>query len=298
MPDKLRVGYVGLGVMGKPMARNLLRAGFPLTVHNRSRGAVDELAAEGATPADSPAEVARASDVVLSCLPGPADVRLVYLGESGVLEGVGRGAVLIEMSTIDPGTHREIAGLAAARGAGYLDAPVSGGSTGAQNATLTIMVGGEAATLERVRPVLDAVGKQVYHLGPVGAGATAKLVNNMLGAINLAGAIEALVLGQKAGLDPRQLAEVISNSSGASRSFTSAVPEILRRNFEPGFTIDLQHKDVSLATDLGRLLGVRLLAGSLAAQVLQEARGAGYGKKSIFAAVLPLEQNAGIEVKE
>ena len=298
MPDKLRVGYIGLGVMGKPMARNLLHAGFPLTVHNRSRGAVDELAAEGATPASSPAEVAQASDVVLSCLPGPADVETVYLGQSGVIEGIGEGTIVIEMSTIDPGTHRKVAGLAAARGASYLDAPVSGGSTGAQKATLTIMVGGEKATLERARPVLDAVGKQIYHLGPVGAGATAKLVNNMLGAINLAGAIEALVLGQKAGLDPRQLAEVINNSSGASRLFASAAEEILQRNFEPGFTIDLHHKDVCLATDLGRLLGVRLLAGSLAAQVLQEARGAGYGKRSMFAAILPLEQNAGIEVKE
>lgn len=298
MADKLRVGYIGLGVMGKPMARNLRRAGFPITVHNRSRGAVEELAAEGATAASSPAEVAQASDVVLTCLPGPADVELVYLGPSGVLEGVGEGAILIDMSTIDPNTHRKVAGLAAARGASYLDAPVSGGSTGAQNATLTIMVGGDVATLERARPVLEAVGKQIYHLGPVGAGAAAKLVNNMLGAINLAGAIEALVLGQKAGLDPRQLAEVINNSSGASRSFAASVPEILRRNFEPGFTIDLQHKDVCLATDLGRLLGVRLLAGSLAAQVLQEARGAGHGKKSVFAAVLPLEQNAGIEIKE
>lgn len=298
MSDKLRVGYIGLGVMGKPMARNLLRAGFALTVHNRSRGAVEELAGEGATPATSPAEVARASDVVLTCLPGPADVELVYLGPSGVLEGVGAGSVLVDMSTIDPDTHRRIASLATARGASYLDAPVSGGSTGAQQATLTIMVGGEAAALARVRPVLEALGKQIHHLGPVGAGATTKLVNNMLGSINLAGAVEALVLGAKAGLDPRQLAEVINTSSGASRSFAATVPEVLRRNFEPGFTIDLQHKDVCLATDLGRQLGVRLLAGSLAAQVLQEARGAGYGKKSVFAAILPLEQNAGIELKE
>jgi 3-hydroxyisobutyrate dehydrogenase len=298
MPDKLRVGYIGLGVMGKPMARNLLRAGFPLTVHNRSRGAVEELAAEGAKPATSPAEVARASDVLLTCLPGPADVELVYLGAAGVLEGAGAGSILIDMSTIDPGTHRKIAGLAAARGVGYHDAPVSGGSIGAQNATLTIMVGGDEATLERARPVLEAVGKQIYHLGPVGSGATAKLVNNMLAAINGAGAVEALVLGAKAGLDPRKLAEVINNSSGGSRSFAATVPEVLRRNFEPGFTVDLHHKDVCLAIDLGRQLGVRLLIGSQAAQVFQEARGAGHGKKSVFALVLPLEQNAGIELKE
>jgi len=295
--SKTRVGFVGLGVMGKPMARNLLKAGFALTVHNRSRAAVEELAAEGAARAFSPAEVARASEVVVTCLPGPADVEQVYLGPDGVVDGAQPGSVLIDMSTIDPATHRKIAAAAAERGASYLDAPVSGGPAGAQSGTLTIMVGGEAGVLERARPVLQAMGERTYHMGPVGAGAATKLINNMMAAVNCAGMAEGMVLAVKSGLDPALFAEVVGNSSGASRMFASLVPEILKRNFEPGFTIDLHYKDVRLAVELGYALGVRLLASSIASQVLQEARGAGLGKQAIDAQVIPLERLSGVEVK-
>ena len=224
MPDKLRVGYVGLGVMGKPMARNLLRAGFPLTVHNRSRGAVDELAA-GGRDGRHLARRGRPGERRRPHLPSGARRRRGRLPRRlRRARGRRRRHHPYRDEHDRPEHASEARRTGRWAGAGYLDAPVSGGSTGAQNATLTIMVGGEAATLEKARPVLEAVGKQIYHLGPVGAGATAKLVNNMLGAINLAGAIEALVLGQKAGLDPRQLAEVINNSSGASRSFAVRRP--------------------------------------------------------------------------
>ncbi len=297
MGEQVKVGFVGLGVMGKPMARNLMKAGFALTVHNRSRGAVEELAAEGARRAFSPAEVARASEFVVTCLPGPADVDLVYLGPDGILSGAQPGSVLIDMSTIDPGTHAKIAAAAAGRGIGYLDAPVSGGPAGAQSATLTIMVGGDAATLERARPVLGAMGQRIYHMGPVGAGAATKLINNLMAAVNAAGMAEGMVMAVKFGLDPALFAEVVGNSSGASRMFSSLVPEILKRNFEPGFAIDLHYKDARLACDLAGLLGVRLLLGSLATQVLQEARGAGLGKKAIDAQIIPLERIAGVEVK-
>lgn len=283
--------------MGKPMARNLLRAGFALTVHNRSRASVEELAAEGARPAESPAEVARASDFVITCLPGPSEVDAVYLGPSGVLSVVRPGAILVEMSTIDPETHRRIARAAGERQAGYIDAPISGGSQGAREGTLTIMVGGEAATLERARPILLALGRSLYHMGPVGAGAATKLVNNMLASINVAGMVEGMVLGVKAGLDPALLAEVIGNSSGGSRMLAAAVPSILERDFEPGFALELMDKDVRLAVELGQRLGVRLLAGSLASQLLQEARGAGLGRESLFAQIIPLERNAGVEVR-
>ena len=293
----VRVGYIGLGLMGKPMAFNLLRAGFPLVVHNRSRAKVDELAAAGAEPAHSPAGVAGRADVVITCLPKPPDVEQVYLGAGGVLEAARAGQVLIDMSTIDPDTHRRIAAAAAARGAGYLDAPVSGGTSGARDATLTIMVGGEARHLEQARPVLEALGRTIYHVGPTGAGAVAKLVNNMVGAVNTLAAAEGLVLGVKAGLDPALLAEVVQASSGGSKAFALTAATAISGDFSPGFMIDLQAKDVRLAVDLGNQLGVRLLAGSLASATLTEAIGAGLGDRNSTAVILPLEQTAGVRVR-
>ena len=293
----LTVGYIGLGYMGKPMARNLLKAGFPLTVHNRSQGAVRELVAEGATPADSPKALAERVDVVFSCLPGPADVEKVYLGENGVLAGARPGSVLVDMSTIDPETHQRVAALAAQKGAGYLDAPVSGGTTGARDGTLTIMVGGSAETLEKVMPALRAMGQRIYHIGPTGTGAVVKLVNNMMSAINAIGAVEGLVLGTKFGIDPEVLVEVCGNSSAGSRTLTGTAQAVLKRDFEPGFMIDLMHKDVNLAVELGKHLKVRTLAAALAQQVLQEAQAAGLGRAGTAAQIIPLERNAGVEVR-
>jgi 3-hydroxyisobutyrate dehydrogenase/2-hydroxy-3-oxopropionate reductase len=283
--------------MGMPMARNVMRAGFPLTVYNRSRAKVDRLAAEGAAAAGSAAELAADCDVVLSCLPVPRDVESVYLGDGGVVAAGRAGAVLCDMSTIDPATHRRIAAAAEARGLDYLDAPVSGGTSGAKDATLAIMVGGPAAAFERARPVFEAMGKNVYHVGPVGAGATVKLINQMMGAICHLGVVEGLVLGTKAGIDPRLLFEIVSNSSGGSRALGGAAPNVLTRNFEPGFTLDLMQKDVSLAVEMARQLGVRALAGALAEQVIQEARGLGLGGRATHALVQPLERAAGVEVR-
>ncbi len=297
MPDKPMAGFVGLGLMGKPMARNLLKAGYKVTVHNRSQGAVEELTKEGATPATSPAEVARASQIIFTSLPGPAEVESVYLGPGGIVGELQPGSIIVEMSTLDPGTHQKVAAAAAERQADYLDAPVSGGPSGAESGTLSIMVGGDAAVLERARPVLEVLGQNIYHMGPLGSGAIVKLVNNLLLAINAAGVAEGLVLGVKAGLDPDQLVEVIGNSSGTSRMFVYGAPSILNRDFAPGFMVDSLHKDVHLAVALGRENGVRLLAGSLASQILEEARAAGHGRKSIFAQILALEANARIEVK-
>jgi 3-hydroxyisobutyrate dehydrogenase len=297
MPELPTVGFIGLGQMGLPMARNLLKAGFPLVVHNRSRGKVDQIAAEGAQAASGPADLAARCDVVLSCLPLPSDVLQVYLGDGGVVAAARRGHVLCDMSTIDAETHRRIAAAAAERGASYLDAPVSGGTSGAHDATLSIMVGGDASAFERAKPVFEAMGKSIYHVGPVGAGATVKLVNQMMGAICHLGVVEGMVLGTKAGIDPALLFEIISNSSGGSRALGGAAPNVLRRNFEPGFTLDLMQKDVSLAVDMARRLGVRALAGALAEQVIAEARAAGLGAKSNNALIVPLERNAGVEVR-
>lgn len=293
----LSVGYIGLGLMGKPMARNLLKAGFPLTVHNRSQGAVQELVAEGATAADSPKALAERVDAVFSCLPGPTDVEKVYLGENGVLAGARAGSVLVDMSTIDPATHQKIAALAAEKGIGYLDAPVSGGTTGARDGTLSIMIGGSDEALEKVSPALKAMGQRLYHIGPVGTGAVVKIVNNMMSAINAIGVAEGLVLGTKFGIDPSVIYEVCSNSSAGSKTLTGTASAVLKRNFEPGFMIDLMHKDVGLAISLGKDLKVRTLAAALAQQVLQEAQAAGFGRAGTAAQIIPLERNAGVEVR-
>jgi 3-hydroxyisobutyrate dehydrogenase-like beta-hydroxyacid dehydrogenase len=278
------------------MARNVMKAGFPLVVHNRSQGAVSELVSEGASSAPTPAALAARVDVVCTCLPGPADVAKVYLEENGILAGARPGTILIDLSTIDPATHRRIAALAADQGLAYLDAPVSGGTSGAKQGTLTIMVGGPKETIEQATPVLQAMGQRIYHLGPVGSGAVAKLVNQLMGNVAMAGVIEGMVLATKFGLDPRLVYEVVGNSSGASRSLGS-VPAILKGDFEPGFTIDLMHKDVALAVDLGRQLQVRTLAGALAQQLLQEAQGLGLGRSGTAAEILPLERQAGVEVR-
>ena len=297
MAAGLRVGFIGLGLMGLPMARNVMKAGFALTAHNRSRAKVDQIAAEGARPAASAAELAAECDVVLSCLPVPRDVESVYLGEGGVVAAARPGALLCDMSTIDPATHRRIAAAAAARGLEYLDAPVSGGTSGARDGTLAIMVGGSAEGFARARPVFEAMGKNVYHVGPVGSGATVKLINQMMGAICHLGVVEGLVLGAKAGIDPAVLFEVVTNSSGGSKALGGSAPNILARNFEPGFTIDLMHKDVSLAVEMAGQQGVRALAGALAEQVIQEARGLGLGSRATYALVQPLERAAGVEVR-
>jgi len=290
------VGFIGLGYMGKSMALNVLKAGFPLVVHNRSQGAVEELVAAGATAADSPRAVAERVDVVLSCLPVPADVAKVYLEPNGVVAGARSGSILIDLSTIDPTTHQTIAARAAEKGASYLDAPVSGGTSGARDATLTIMVGGAAATLEAVMPILKAMGTRIYHLGPVGSGAVVKIVNQMMAAINNLGMNEAMIVGTKFGLDPALVYEVCSNSSGASRSL-GAVPAIMKGDFEPGFMIDLMHKDVSLGVELGKQLKVRTLATALAQQVLLEAQAAGLGRSGTNAMIIPLERSADVEIR-
>ena len=205
----LKLGYIGLGLMGKPMARNLLKAGFPLVVHNRSRAAVDELVAEGARPAFSPAEVAAQSDVVFTNLPDTPDVEAVALGEKGILEGAHEGLIFVDHSTIQPAAARRIARALAEKGVLALDAPVSGGDIGAQNGTLTIMVGGDAAALEKVMPAFRAVGKTVTHVGESGAGQIAKAANQIMVAAQMAAMAELLLFAQKSGADPQKVVQAI-----------------------------------------------------------------------------------------
>lgn len=297
-PQPLAVGFVGLGKMGRPMSLNILNQGFTLTVHNRSRRVVEELAAQGARQAASPAEVARAADVICLCLPLPQTVEEVVLGPDGVLDGVRPDSVVVDFSTVGPPTCKKVAAALAERGAGFVDAPVSGGTTGAEAGTLTIMCGGAPAHYERALPVLRAVGKKIVHAGPVGAGAVVKLINQMLVSVNLAGAAEGMVLGTKAGVDPQLLYDTIASATGHSVQLQRNFPDLIfKGNFAPMFTVNLLHKDVALAADLGRAERVRLLMGTLALQVCEEARAAGYGEEDIAALVRPLEDLTGVEVR-
>ncbi len=292
-----RVGYIGLGLMGQPMARNILRRGFPLTVYNRTRSKTAGLEAEGATVAPSIAALAAGVEVVCTCVTGPRDVVEVYLGEGGVLSGAREGTLLIDMSTVDPQTQQTVSRTAAGRGCAYLDAPVSGGVGGATAGTLAIMCGGEAATFERARPVLEAMGQHLYHCGPAGAGATAKLINNLISACTAAAASEAMVLGARAGLDLAQLHDLLMDASAGSKALGSMRQGAMVGNFEPGFTIDNMQKDVTLAGGLARELGVRLLTGAITEQVLREAQLRGLGARGTAAQIIPMEDLAGVKVR-
>ncbi len=297
MAEQPAVGFIGLGLMGGPMAKNILTSGFPLTVYNRTRARTAALAEAGAQVADTPGALAAQVDFVCSCVTGPQDVAEVYLGDDGVVAKARPGAVLVEMSTIDPETHRHIAEAAAARGVDYLDAPVSGGVAGAEAGTLAIMTGGEPAVFERAKPVLDAMGENIVLMGPVGSGAVAKLINNMMAAITNAGIAEGMVIGAKSGLDAAQLQQVLMASAASSFMLRMLPDFTLRRNFEPGFTIDNQTKDVNLATDLARDLGVPTMLGAVAAQLLRTAQAEGLGDRHIAAVIQPLERLTGVEVR-
>lgn len=295
----LTVGFIGLGKMGRPMSLNIMKKGYPLIVSNRSRAVVDDVAAQGARAASGPAEVAREAEVICLCLPVPATVDEVVLGEGGVLEGIKPGSVVLDFSTIGPSTCRSVAERLREKDCWYLDAPVSGGTTGAEAATLTIMVGGEQEQFDRVRPILDAVGKKIVYAGPVGAGAVVKLMNQLLVGINLAGAAEAMVLGVKAGVDGRLLYETISAATGNSAQLQRNFPDmILKGKFDPMFSVDLLHKDLSLGVEIGKDTRVRMLMSALAVQIFEEAREVGLGSEDIAAVIKPLERLAGTEVRD
>ena len=292
------VGFIGLGKMGRPMSLNILKQGFPLTVSNRSRKVVDEVAAQGARAAAGPAEVAQHAEIICLCLPVPATVEEVVLGPGGVLEAIRPGSVVLDFSTIGPGTCRSVAERLREKDCWYVDAPVSGGTTGAEAATLTIMCGGERAQYDRVLPVLEAVGKKVVYAGPVGAGAVVKLMNQLLVAINLAGAAEAMVLGVKAGVDAQLLFDVVTSATGNSFQLQRCFPDlIMKGKFDAMFSVDLLHKDVALGVEVGKDTRVRMLMSALALQIFEEAREAGFGEQDIAAVIRPLEQLAGAQVR-
>jgi len=292
----VKLGFIGLGKMGKPMTLNLLKAGHEVTVHNRSRAVVDELGGQGANRATSPAQVAAAADIVMTCLPTPASVEEGYSGANGLLPAARTGQLFIDFSTVAVALSRSLAVGATAKGAAFLDAPVSGGPAGAQGGALTIMVGGEKAAFDQALPVFQALGKNIHHLGPSGAGTVIKLVNQLLVCINMAGVVEGLMLGAKAGADPQVVMDVIGNSFGGSFMLNRAVPLLQQRKFEPGTPVNLILKDQGIIHEMAGELGVRLLMGSQARAIFEEARALGLGDQDMVSLMIPQERIAGQEV--
>jgi 2-hydroxy-3-oxopropionate reductase len=262
-----RVGFIGLGIMGKPMARNLVRAGYPLVVHSRSHRPIDDLVRDGAASASSPRELAERSDVVITMLPDTPDVVRVVTGPDGVLEGARAGTLMIDMSTISPAAARRMAAAARASGAGMLDAPVSGGDKGAIAGSLSIMVGGEASDFERGRPVFQAMGKTIVHCGPSGAGQIVKACNQVVVALVIEAVSEALVLGSKAGVRPEVILEVLGGGLAQTRVMDLRGPTMIQGKFEPGFKVRLHRKDLSIILQTARELGVTLPSTALVDQL-------------------------------
>ena len=254
----LKIGYIGLGLMGKSMAHNILKAGFPVVVHNRSQPAVEELAAEGATPASSPAEVASQVDVVFTNLPDTPDVELVALGENGIIAGAQEGLIFVDNSTIKPGAARTIASKLAEKGVQSMDAPVSGGDIGAKNGTLTIMVGGEASALEKVMPVFRAIGKTITHVGEAGAGQVAKAANQIMVAAQMVAMGELLIFSKKAGVDPQKVVNAIKAGAAQCWSLDVKPPRLFDGNRQPGFKAYMQAKDLNIVMESAREYGITL----------------------------------------
>jgi 3-hydroxyisobutyrate dehydrogenase len=285
----MRVGVVGTGIMGAPMARNLLRAGHAVTVHNRTPARVSPLVEAGATAAPSPRAVAAAVDVVVTCVPDTPDVEAVVAGADGILAGAAPGLLVIDTSTIAPAVARTLAARAVAQGVQFLDAPMSGGEQGAIAGTLSLMVGGEQAAFERAAPVFAAIGKTATYMGAPGQGQMTKLVNQVVGAATLAAVAEGVALGARAGLDPEALVRAIAGGAATSWMWTNLAPRMQRRDFAPGFMVRLQQKDLRLAQDAAAELGAPLPLTTVVQELLGAVEAQGGGALGTQAIVTALE---------
>jgi 3-hydroxyisobutyrate dehydrogenase len=296
----MRVGFIGLGNMGGPMALNMIKAGHTLTVYDLRREAAELHLAAGAQWADSPASVAAQSEVVVTSLPGPKEVEAVALGEAGILSKLGRGAVYADLSTNSPSVIRQLHATFKAKGIDMLDAPVSGGVPGARNATLAVMVGGKKEVFERIKPVLDAIGDKVTYIGESGAGAVAKLVHNMIAICSTQLLAEAFTMGVKAGVAPESLLKVVEDGAyGQGMLLKGTMPKmVFRGNFDRvTFALKLARKDLGLATEVGRELNVPMPIASLVEQDFLSALANGLGEKDSTAAVTIQEGRANVKVR-
>jgi 3-hydroxyisobutyrate dehydrogenase len=291
----ISAGFIGVGNMGNPMAGNVLKAGFPFIVFDRNPAAMSNLVAAGARKAGSAQEVVDQSEVVLTCLPASPDVEALYLDAGGLVERARPGTILIDLSSVLPSTPRKIEPRARARGVHFLEAPVSGGVTGARAATLAVMVGGDAEVLERVRPVLRAIGPNIFHVGPVGAGNTVKAINNMMASVNSLAMMEGLVVGLKAGLDAMTINEVVKASSGGSKALERIPANIVPRNFAPGFKVQLMNKDLETFNTIAKELHVPVSFANVAQRYQQAALAAGLGEQDTTSAFTVIAKLAALE---
>ena len=290
------VGFIGVGNMGNPMAGNVLKQGFPLTVFDLHTPATDNLVQAGAKRAASAQALVESCDTVLTCLPASPDVEALYLGAGGLIERAKPGTVLVDLSSVLPSTPKKLEPAAKARGLSFLEAPVSGGVAGARAATLAIMAGGDAAVLEKVRPILRAIGPNIFHVGPVGAGNTAKAINNMMACVNSLAMMEGLVLGVKAGLDPMVIYEVVKASSGGSKALERIPSSLVPRKFEPGFKVRLMNKDLETFNTIAKELHVPVSFSNVAQRYQQAAMAAGMADHDTSAAVQIIERLAAFEM--
>jgi 3-hydroxyisobutyrate dehydrogenase-like beta-hydroxyacid dehydrogenase len=293
----MKLGFIGVGNMGNPMATNLIKAGHQLTVHDLHQESAANLLEAGATWADTPAGAATGQDATFLSLPAPPDVKDVVLGAGGVLAATAAGGTIVDLSTNSPLLVRELSAAAAEKGVGFLDAPVSGGVRGARDGTLAVMVGGDAELFERFRPAFDAIGGNVFNVGPVGAGNVAKLVNNQCAFIHMMALTEALVLGAKAGIDPVVLRDVVQTSSGGAFVWNGGAKAILKDRLAPSFNLNLATKDIGLAQDLANEIGAPAPMGKAAQDLLVGYRDNGYALEDVLATVKAIEEQAGQQVR-
>jgi 2-hydroxy-3-oxopropionate reductase len=287
------IGFIGLGIMGRPMARNLLKAGYSLVVHSRSRGPVDEIVKAGATAAASPKDVAAQCDVLITMLPNSPDVEQVALGPGGIIEGARRGLIFADMSTISPIVSKKIGKALEAKGVAMLDAPVSGGEKGAIDGALSIMVGGDKAVFERVLPIFQAMGKTITLLGPLGFGGFTKLANQIIVAVNLTALAEALTLGKKAGLDRDLLLTALAGGLAGSKCLEQKRANYVANTYSPGFKVDLHFKDLGLIMESARELGVPLPTTAVVQELFNALRVKGRGGLDHSGVITLLEDLAG-----
>jgi 3-hydroxyisobutyrate dehydrogenase len=289
-----QIGFIGLGNMGNPMALNVLKKGFALTVFDKNPRAMENLVQAGAQRAASAADVVTAADIVMTCLPGTPEVEDLYLGPGGLIELAKAGIVFVDLSSVLPSTPRKLESHARERGLSFLEAPVSGGVTGARAATLAVMTGGETTVLERVRPILQAIGPNIYHIGKTGSGNTLKAINNMMSNVNAIAMMEGLALGLKAGLDMKIMADVISKSSGNSNALARVERALIPRNFEPGFKVALMNKDLDTFNAIARELHVPVSFSNIAQRYQQTALASGLGEKDTSVVFTIIEQLSGM----
>ena len=291
----MNVAFIGLGTMGAPMALNLLKADHSVTVYNRTPNKATELIAQGATESSSPQQAAERADIIITCVSDSPDVESVILGENGIIHGASSGSLVVDMSTISPNVTRRIADALAERGIRMLDAPVSGGSEGAQKGTLSIMVGGAAEDVERAMPVLQAMGKTITHVGPIGAGQTTKAINQIIVAGTYWSVAEGMALGLKAGLDMEKVVQAVGNGAAGSWGLTNRSENMINNQYPLGFRVRLHQKDLAIALQTARELQLPLPVAAYVEQIENGLMARGYGDEDVSAIARSVREMGGIE---